>query len=249
MKTTLLPTDDAVTLEFEAVPEVEKFFTDVKAQAGFYIQLNRELKQYQRLTFTAMAPPAFEFGFEAEVIQVVPGHAGWGTAFQLCWRPGQSEELDRKLKGRSRRDNKDDASVNSPLFRIKNMNPTERFLLATKASRTERQILLRDTAPQVLLGLLAHPRLEAKEVLELVKSAHATGAMMDRVAGNRKWMSNPEVQLAILKSPKTSPPLAIKLLETARTQDLRMLAKSSATREQVRRAALRVYLKRTGQKK
>lgn len=249
MQTTLLAAEDAATLEFGAVSEVEKFFDDVKAQAGFYIQLNRELKQYQKLTFTAIAPPRFEFTFEAEVIQVVPGHAGWGTAFQLCWHPGQSEELDRKLKGRATRGKPEDASVNSPLFKIRNMNPNERFLLATKASRTERQILLRDTSPQVLLGLLAHPRLETKEVLELVKSTHATGAMMDRVAGNRKWMSNPEVQIAIVKSPKTSPPLAIKLLDTTRTQDLRMLARSSSVREQVRRAALRVYLKRTGQKK
>ena len=246
MKATLQQGDDVVTLEFDDVPGVEAFFSEVKDQMGFYVQLDRELKQYQRLTFSAVAPPRFEFAFEAEVLQVFPGPAGCGTAFQLCWHPGQSEELDRKLKGREA---VDDPSVNSPLFKIRNMNPNERFRLATKASRTERQILLRDTSPQVLLGLLAHPRLEVKEVLELVKSTHATGAMMDRVAGNRQWMSNPEVHLAVVKSPKTSPPVAIKLLETTRTPDLRMLAKSSSVREQVRRAALRVYLKRTGQKK
>ncbi len=246
MKVTLQPSDDKATLDFEAVPEVEAFFEQVKSQTGFYIQLERELKQYQKLTFTANAPPRFSFDFEAEVIQVFPTAAGCGTAFQLCWRPGQSEELDRKIKGR---DDPDDASINSPLFKIRNMNPNERFRLATKATRTERQILLRDNSPQVLLGLLSHPRLENKEVLELVKSTQATGAMMERVASNRKWMANPEIQLAIVKSPKTSPPLAIKLLDALRTGDLRTLAKSSALREQVRSAALRAYLKRTGQKK
>ena len=246
MKATLQPDGDAVTLEFADVAGVEAFFSEVKDQMGFYVQLDRELKQYARLAFAAVVTPGFEFAFEAEVIQVFPGPGGCGTAFQLCWHPGQSEELDRKLKGRPEAG---DPSVSSPLFKIRNMNPNERFRLATKASRTERQILLRDSSPQVLLGLLAHPRLETKEVLELVKSNYATGAMMDRVAGNRQWMSNPEIQIAIVKSPKTSPPLAIKLLETTRTPDLRMLAKSSSVREQVRRAALRVYLKRTGQKK
>ena len=256
MKTKLQATDDLVTLEFDAVSEVEAFFAEVKEQTGFFLQLDQALKQYQKLTFTAIAPPRFEFSFEAEVLQVFPGQGSVGTAFRLCWQPGQSQELDRKLKGRSADGRaaergvaqEDHAAVNSPLFKIKNMNPNERFILATKASRTERQILLRDTSPQVLLGLLAHPRLETKEVLELVKSTHATGAMMDRVAGNRKWMSNPEVQLAVAKSNKTSPPLAIKLLETLRVPDLRQMAKSSSVREQVRRAALRVYLKRTGQR-
>ncbi len=255
MKATLQAAENLVTLEFGAVSDVEAFFNECKEQTGFFLQLDRELKQYQKLTFTATSPPRFEFSFEAEVLQVFPGSGGHGTAFRLCWQPGQSQELDRKLKGRPARGvaekgvaQADHASNQSPLFKIKNMNPNERFILATKASRTERQILLRDTSPHVLLGLLSHPRLENKEVLELVKSTHATGAMMDRVAGNRKWMSNPEIQLAVVKNPKTSPPLAIKLLETLRVPDLRKMAKSAAVREQVRRAALRVYLKRTGQR-
>ncbi len=266
MKTTLLAAEDLVTLEFGAVAEVKAFFDECKEQTGFFLQLDRELKQYHKLTFATTAPPSFEFSFEAEVLQVFPGPAGCGTAFRLCWQPGQSLELANKLEGRPAADSpaektsagggvpergvaqEDHAANRSPLLLIKSMNPNERFILATKASRTERQILLRDTSPQVLLGLLAHPRLETKEVLELVKSTHATGAMMDRVAGNRKWMSNPEVQLAVAKSNKTSPPLAIKLLETLRVPDLRIMAKSSSVREQVRRAALRVYLKRTGQR-
>ena len=258
MKATLQAAEALVMLAFDGVPEVESFFAEVKQQTGFYLQLDRELKQYQKLTFTANAPPRFEFSFEAEVLQVFPGPNGCGTAFRLCWQPGQSQELDRKLRGRSAAGGgfageagvaqEEHAANQSPLFKIKNMNPNERFILATKASRTERQILLRDTSPQVLLGLLSHPRLESKEVLELVKSAHATGAMMDRVAGNRKWMSNPEIQAAVVKSPKTSPPLAIKLLDNLRVGDLRHMAKSSSVREQVRRAALRVYLKRTGQR-
>ncbi len=255
MKATLQATEDLITLEFDAVTEVEKFFAETKEQTGFFLQLDRELKQYLKLTFTASVPPRFEFSFEAEVLQVFPGPNGCGTAFRLCWQPGQSEELDRKLKGRPAAGGgergvaqEDHDAVSSPLFKIKKMNPNERFILATKASRTERQILLRDTSPQVLLGLLAHPQIETKEVLTLVKSAYATGAMMDRIAGNRKWMSNPEVQVAIAKSNKTSPLLAIKLLDTLRVPDLRIMARSSAVREQVRKAALRVYLKRSGQR-
>jgi len=243
MRVTLHTEDAAIVLELDAVEEAESFFADVRRQQGFFLTLDQELKHLQRLAVTTTAP-GFRFDFEAEVVQLFPGAATCGTAFQLCgWGPKQEAALERKLRTDS-----PEASDVSPIFKIRKMNPAERFRLATRASRTERQILLRDNSPHVLLGLLAHPRLEVKEVLEIVKSTYATAGIMERVAKNRKWMANSELQLAIVRSPKTPPPLAIQLLESLRTPDLRMLAKSSAVRESLRKAALRVYLKRTGRK-
>ena len=46
----------------------------------------------------------------------------------------------------------------SPAFRIRAMNVSEKMRLASRATLTERQILLRDGSPQVLMGLLANPR-------------------------------------------------------------------------------------------
>lgn len=245
MRVTLTDDRDSALLEFDDLAEAEGFFADLRRQSGFFLTLDQELKHLRRVAVTATAAPRFQFDFEAEVVQLFPGPAGWGTAFGLCdWGPKQEAELDRKLGA----DSPEPPADTSPIFRIRKMNPTERFRLATKASRTERQILLRDNSPQVLLGLLAHPRIEVKEVLEIVKSTHASAGIMERVAKNRKWMANSELQLAIVKSPKTPPPLALKLLETLRTPDLGMLAKSSAARESLRKAALRAYLKRTGRK-
>lgn len=91
--------DNSVRLEFDTTDAVEGFFDDVKKEGAFFLQLYHELKQYQRLTLIATAPPRFEFEFEAEVIQVISQATAWGTAFQLCWRPGKSEELYTKLRG------------------------------------------------------------------------------------------------------------------------------------------------------
>ncbi len=90
---------NSVRLEFDTTAAVESFFDDVKKTGAFFLQLYHELKQYQKLTVTAAAPPGFEFEFEAEVIQVISQASAWGTAFQLCWRPGKSEELYNKLHG------------------------------------------------------------------------------------------------------------------------------------------------------
>ena len=104
---------------------------------------------------------------------------------------------------------------------------------------------MRDSQPQVLLGLLANPHIETKEVQEIVKSNFASGAVMQRVADNKLWMQNPDLRLAIVKSPKTPFPLAQKQLSNLRMKDLRMLSKMGNARENLRKAALRIYLQRS----
>ncbi len=99
MKATYRDDENAVWLEFDALDAVESFFDGVKEQRGFFLTLDRQLELYQGVAFVALAPPRFDFGFEAEVIQVFPGAESCGVAFQLRWRPGQSEELHRKLQG------------------------------------------------------------------------------------------------------------------------------------------------------
>ena len=89
--------DNRVRLEFETKDAVKVFFDDVKKQGAFFLQLFHELEQYRKLTVVTSAPPDFEFEFEAEVIQVISQTGTWGTAFQLCWRPGKSEELYTSL--------------------------------------------------------------------------------------------------------------------------------------------------------
>ncbi len=247
-KTTTLSADGAsLRLEFAAPEEVRAFFTEADRQAGFFLTLDRELPQFTSLAAEARAP-GLAMPFQAEVMQVFPAGSGHGTAFQVAgWTSGKKAELARRLRGATEDDEASPGEV-SPIFKIRQMNPMERFRLAGKASRVERQILLRDTSPQVLMGLLNHPQLETKEVLEVLKSPFATANIMQRIADNRRWMGNPEIQISVARSPKTPTPLAIKLLPHLSTKDLGVLSKNNNAREPLRKAALRIYLKRTGKR-
>lgn len=241
METTL--SEDALTLAFESLEEARSFFEKTREQAGFFAELPRLLEFRDRLTVSATAP-GFELSFTAEVVQVFPVAGAFGTGFQLVdWDESLQQELERRLRGEARESEMD----TSPMFRIKKMNPNERFRLALKANRTERAILLRDTSPQVLVGLLSHPQIETKEVVEILKSNYATAGIMERVAKNRQWMSHPEIPGLIVSSPKTPQPLAIQLLDLLRTPQLQKLAKSGV-REGLRKAALKTYLKRIGKR-
>jgi len=54
--------------------------------------------------------------------------------------------------------------------RIRNASQMEKILLAVKADRSERSMLLQDNDPRVLLSLLRNPRLTVDEVVRLAKS-------------------------------------------------------------------------------
>jgi len=249
----LRPADDAIDLHFDDRTAAEGFFRDVRRQNGFFVHLEHKLKQFQRLEVRAAAPD-FRFDFTAEVVQLFPGPATFGTAFQLCgWDDQREAALERALAGEAEEPGDEPErqrvlsdSELSPMFKIKKMNVTQRFQLAMKASRIERQILVRDTSPQVLLGLLSHPRIEDKEVLEVVKSNYASSGILQRVGENRKWMQNPEIRLAVVRSPKTPPQLAMKHLDSLRTRELGTMAKGSWVRESLRKAALKLYMRRIG---
>lgn len=254
MRLTLRAEDGALDLAFADRGEAERFFENAEREQGFFLHLEHKLKQFQRLELKATAPD-FRFVCQAEVIQLFPGPSGHGTAMRLCdWDEGRRAALDDALNPADGDDAGGDGRERpgeggqSPIFRIKKMNPSERFRLAMKASRVERQILLRDSSPQVLLGLLAHPRIEDREVIEILKSNYASAGLMQRVADNKKWMSNADIRLLVVRSPKTPAPIAIKHLPTLRTGELRMMAKGAGARETLRRAALKEYLKRTGRR-
>lgn len=132
----------------------------------------------------------------------------------------------------------------SAQFEIKAMNPSQRAMLATKANRTQRQILLRESSPQVQLALLNNPYIEPKEILELAKNSQTVAPVLQRIAGELRYVQNNEIRVALAKHPNTPTPIALRMLDGMNTNDLRVLAKSQVLREALRGAALRVYLRR-----
>lgn len=250
MKIHLSESDHRLSLEFEDLDAAHGFLRSASEQAAFLLHLDKPLRQFQRFEVVCKAPPRLTTTLNAEVVQVFPAANATACAFALCdWTPEEQAALEQRLKQTStagRAETDDPSSDVSPVFRIQKMNVSERLRLATKATRTERQILLRDNSPQVLFNLLTHPRIADSEVRTIVASNFASASIMQRVVKNKRWMGNPSILLALVRSPKTPPPLAIKQLPALRTPDLQILAKANSTREVVRSAALRLYLQRTG---
>jgi hypothetical protein len=132
----------------------------------------------------------------------------------------------------------------SVMFELQRMRPDEKVRLATKANRQQRQVLLRDRTPQVLLALLNNPWLENAEVLEMAKNPKVVGPVLQRLADDRRFGVNAQVQSALARNPSTPWTVTTRLLPLLHTRELRELARSPHVREAVRKAALKLYLGR-----
>ena len=96
---------------------------------------------------------------------------------------------------------------------------------------------------------MLNPRVETKEVLQVVKSTHSDAGLLKRIAGDQRWNKNPEIQVSLVKNLRTPPEIAIRLVPNLRTSDLRFLGKmASGVRETLRKAAFREYLSRSGKR-
>jgi hypothetical protein len=244
-------------LEFPDRPALDAYLEDSR-ERGFLVRLVERLEEGLAIEVVLISGDTY-LQFPTRVQQVFrSGQDLHATRFEvLDWSPADAltpepaaegggvdsasavdEEAPEEVEG-------GETHGKSSFFDIQKLNPSQRIMLAAKANRQERQILLRENAPPVAMALLSNPRIEPKEVLQIVKNPQAASGVLQRVAQDRRFSGNYEIQLALVKNPKTPSPMAMRMIEGLRTNDLRGLAKSQSLRENIRKAVLRVYLRRS----
>ena len=122
--------------------------------------------------------------------------------------------------------------------RIRGLSQMEKLLLAIKAERSERALLLQDNDPRVLLSLLRNPRLTVDEVARLAKSSFLNFQIADVIVKTTQWMSSMDVRLALIRNPKTPPALALQILPSLPESEVRSIARAG-TNMALKQAALR----------
>lgn len=122
--------------------------------------------------------------------------------------------------------------------RVRGLSQTEKILLAVKADRTERAMLLQDNDPRVLLSLLRNPRLTIDEVARVAKSSFLTYQLADVILQAAAWMASLDVRLALIRNPKTPQAFALRILPTLPDVEVRAIARGG-TSMALKQAALR----------
>lgn len=119
-------------------------------------------------------------------------------------------------------DDKDDEGT--ALQRLSKLNVPQKVQRATKGSREERAILIRDPNKMISLAVLSSPKLTITEVEAFARAGNVAEECLRTIAMTRAWMKNYNVVAALTRNPKTPVALSMNLLARLTEKDLRMLS-------------------------
>jgi len=178
------------------------------------------------LLVTLRGPAGGEAFVKATVVAALPD----GVALAL---EGNPDDILARLAAKS-----EEKPQQNPWDRIRALSQMEKMMLAVKADRTERAMLLQDTDPRVLLSLLRNPRLTVDEVVRVAKSSYVNFQIADVIMKAAQWMSSLDVRLALIHNPKTPPAFALRILPSLPDAEVRAIARAG-TSMALKQAALR----------
>jgi len=228
--------DSAFRAEFESEEELREEYRLNLSQGALRLATDHTAPLHATLLIMLLGPGGGEAHLRATVVGALPD----GIALAI---DGNPDEILQRLE-RDARSKRGDGEVEAPdqtrnaWDRIRLLSQIEKLLLAVKAERSERAILLQDNDPRVLLSLLRNPRLTVDEVARVAKSSFLTYQVADVILKASQWMSSLDVRLSLIHNPKTPSAFALRILPTLPESDVRAIARAG-TNMALKQAALR----------
>ncbi|HUP60077.1 MAG TPA: hypothetical protein VNA69_06620 [Thermoanaerobaculia bacterium] len=220
----------AFTVEFESEAELQEEQRANLSVGGLRLPTTESIAMNTTLLVTLRGPWGGEAVVKATVVAALP------QALALAI-DGNAEELAGRLMAKPAEPAPADEKQN-PWERMRSLTQTEKILLAVKADRSERALLLQDNDPRVLLSLLRNPRITVEEVMRIAKSSYLNQQIADVIVKTGQWMASLEVRLALIHNPKTPQPFALRILTTLPESEVRTIARTG-TSMALKTAALR----------
>ena len=125
----------------------------------------------------------------------------------------------------------------SAMQRLQEMNVPQKMARATKGTREERAILIRDPNKLIAVAVLSSPKLTDSEVESIAKMSSVSDEILRIISTNRNWMKNYVVASALARNPKTPLPISMNLLNRLSEKDLRTLSTNRNVPEVLRTTA------------
>lgn len=215
----------AFVAQFESEEELQSEHRDNLSLGALRLPTPEAVPLHAALTVTLRGPHGGEVEVQATVVAMLAG----GLALMIEGDP--DDRLQRLLSAPA-------SAAQTPWDRMRALSQMEKILLAVKADRTERALLLQDNDPRVLLSLLRNPRLTVDEVARLAKSPYLTFQLAEAILKATQWMSSLDVRLGLVHNPKTPQAFALRILPTLPDAEVRAIARGG-TSMALKQAAIR----------
>jgi len=163
--------------------------------------------------------------------------------------PGSEAVRDDIEQGRD--DREEDENDHEPEIlatKIRAMSVKNKMILAPKAHKNERAILIRDGNSSVIRMIIRNPRIEDSEIVRIARNVSTPADVLEKIGKNRKWIQNQEVRLSIVRNPRTPTSLALRQIPFLPPKDISALAKSQHVKDSIKREALKLVIKRHEQR-
>jgi hypothetical protein len=222
------------TAEFESEDELHAEHTTNLAHNALRLSIDEKVALYTPVVVTLRGPFGGEVAVKATVMAMLPD----GLALAV---DGDPETHLSMLMAKPEEEGEDEERSEKPQNvwdRMREMSQMEKLLLAVKADRTERALLLQDNDPRVLLSLLRNPRLTVDEVVRLAKSSFLNYQIAEVIMKATQWMASLDVRLGLIHNPKTPQAFALRILPTLPEAEIRTIARTG-TSMPLKQAALR----------
>jgi hypothetical protein len=116
-----------------------------------------------------------------------------------------------------------------------------RVKLAYGASKTLRNILLKDPSPQVAVTALNRSAISDREIEQLCQSRSVSEEVLTEVARHREWIGKYRIMLTLVKNPRTPVNISTTCLPRLATRDLKVLAVDRNVPDSVRSKSRVLY--------
>jgi hypothetical protein len=117
------------------------------------------------------------------------------------------------------------------------MSVPQKMSRATKGTREERAILIRDPNKLISVAVLSSPKLTDSEVESIAKMSSVSDEILRIISTNRNWMKSYVVVSALARNPKTPLAVSMNLLQRLNEKDLKTLSTNRNIPEVLRTTA------------
>jgi len=214
----------AFVAEFESEQELRDEHRDNLSFGALRLATTESVPLYAVLSVTLRGPSGGEAVVKATVVTTLSD----GIALAV---DGDADEILGQLLARP--------ATETAWDRIRALSQTDKMLLAIKANRSDRALLVQDNDPRVLLSLLRNPRLTVDEVARVARSSYLTYQIADVIIKTSQWMASVDVRLGLIHNPKTPPAFALRILPTLPQSEIKTIARAG-TSMALKQAALRL---------